>query len=246
MQRSNAHGFPQYCGAVNAPVRFQHPLKRLFQKNVQFLQLCQFRLRVWSEHGASQSDVELPIGFLLAGNFLCEGCEFLSSLLRLSFPEGNHGSLLLDVELVDGAFRHLKGAVIFLASALEITHQRPRIAEALLRGQERRINVQRRSVVFQGSPVIADDSGNFSERIFWIVGFLLYLSIAPQRSQSFSRVGIARTDIQVTEAIQSRREIRIDLECGLEQGSRMIVILLNEEPLSGEVQDVLVPRETLP
>src|SRR5437870_7101464 len=51
---------------------------------------------------------------------------------------------------------------------------------------------------------------------------------------------MAGIEIQVTETVEGSGEIGIDLQSGFQQGFRAIIVLLEEKPLAGYVQDVLV------
>src|SRR5437867_4415734 len=83
----------------------------------------QRRMRIRRGHGASERNIGFDVRFILTRSFFGERGEFLASLLRLSFPEGNERALLFDIELIDGALSHLKSAVIFLARGVEIAHE---------------------------------------------------------------------------------------------------------------------------
>ena len=81
---------------------------------------------------------------------------------------------------------------------------------------------------------------DFTERILGIGRRRFHFRIAFQGGNSFDGIGITRIKVQIAETVEGRGEIRIDLQSCFQQGSRAIIILLKEEPLPGQVQDVLI------
>ena len=189
--------------------------------------------------------MKLRIRLLLFGRFLRERGKRFTAFLRLPLPEGDESLQILDIKQVEKILRHGDGAVVLLARALKIAHQGASIAEAILRTNVAGINLQSGAVVLDRTLIFACFAQHFAERVLRIGGSRFDFGVALQRSDSFGGIRIARIQVQIAEAVEGRRGIRVHLQSGFQQSLCAVIILLKEEPFPGDIEDVLVARIAL-
>src|SRR5438046_2099300 len=168
VERSDTGAFAENVGAIDIPISFAHPGKRLFQKSGESIEAGEFVTRVGGQHRAAQRDFELSVGFLLPGGLLGECRKGFAAVGGAALPEKNERLRVFGIELVERIVRELDGAVIFLSRAAEVAHESARAAEAFLRRQILEINLESGSVVVKGAGIVAGHTRDFTERVLGI------------------------------------------------------------------------------
>src|SRR5436190_21099057 len=100
VERSDTGAFAENVGAIDIPISFAHPGKRLFQKSGESIEAGEFVTRVGGQHRAAQRDFELSVGLLLTGGLFGERRMVFAVVGGVATPVKNEHVRVSGIDLV--------------------------------------------------------------------------------------------------------------------------------------------------